>query len=220
MVIKKTVIEDNRTAVGNAAPAKKLGRPKKPDNQKYQHTTKNSPEESANTKKLHEVGANAGLGSIPVPMGRPTKYTPDMCQQVIELGAQGKTLKGIAARLGITHETLNDWRKTNKDFSLAIKTALALSQEWWEELGQLGAAGQIEGFNATSFIFNMKNRFREDYTEIRENRITGADGGPVQVENRQVIDMRSLNPEAREAMIAALEAAVESDDDATVDTGD
>jgi len=143
-----------------------------------------------------------------------------MCQQVIELGAQGKTLKGIAAKLGITSETLNDWRKNNKEFSLAVKAALALSQEWWEELGQLGAAGQIEGFNATSFIFNMKNRFREDYTEIRENRITGADGGPVQVENRQVIDMRALNPEAREAMIAALEAAVESDDDATVDTGD
>ena len=220
MVIKKTVIEDNRTAVGNAAPAKTRGRPKKPDDQKYKHTTRNSPEESVKTKQLHEMAKNVGITPISAPVGRPTKYTPDMCEQVIELGKQGKTLKGMAARLGIEYETLNEWRKTNKPFSDAIKTALALSQEWWEELGQLGAAGQIEGFNATSFIFNMKNRFREDQTDTRENRLTGADGGAIQVENRQVIDMRALSSEAREAMIAALEAAVEDDDDTSENTGD
>ena len=39
-----------------------------------------------------------------------------------------------------------------------LDEAKRLCLAWWEKLGRDGAMGAIEGFNATSWIFNMKNR--------------------------------------------------------------
>lgn len=40
-----------------------------------------------------------------------------------------------------------------------LKEAMRRQQAGWEKIGMDGARGEIEGFNATSWIFNMKNRF-------------------------------------------------------------
>ena len=38
---------------------------------------------------------------------------------------------------------------------------LDLAVAWWEDLGQLNITRP--GFNATAYIFQMVNRFRDDY---------------------------------------------------------
>lgn len=43
----------------------------------------------------------------------------------------------------------------------------------WEKIGLFGAKGEIEGFNAASWIFNMKNRFREDWRDKQETDHSG-----------------------------------------------
>jgi hypothetical protein len=54
----------------------------------------------------------------------------------------------------------------------AIKRAQHASLAGWERLGQAGVS--LGGpFNATAFIFQMKNRFREDYNDNQWGRIKG-----------------------------------------------
>ena len=45
---------------------------------------------------------------------------------------------------------------------------MQISQGWWEMKGRQATVGEVEGFNATSFIFNMKNRFKEDWRDKQE----------------------------------------------------
>lgn len=91
-------------------------------------------------------------------LGRPTKYRPEMCDKVIKHMSQGYSKEATAAYLGINQDTLYDWIKTNKIFSEAIKQGQAKSLLFWEAMGIDGAMGDIEKFNVSSWIFNMKNR--------------------------------------------------------------
>jgi hypothetical protein len=113
--------------------------------------------------------------------GRPSKYEPDMCGKVVERGKDGKSKAQIAASLGVCRQTLDNWITDNPDFAAAMKTAQDLALAWWEDKGQDGLSA--ERFNATAFIFQMKNRFRDDYRDKIEsdNRHSGPDGGPIPV---------------------------------------
>ncbi len=116
---------------------------------------------------------DAGFRVVPVRNlgGRPTKYLPEMCDKVRELGELGKSKTQIAASLKITRETLYAWCDIHPEFSDSVKVAEQLSQAWWEEQGQKGMWGGKK-FNATAFIFQMKNRFREDYQDRVDTKHT------------------------------------------------
>ena len=114
-------------------------------------------------------------------MARPTKYEPEMCQAVIEAGKEGKTLAEMATDIGIHRETLNEWRGANEEFSDAVKEGLANAQSWWEELMRHGASGVNPDVQPTLAIFNMKNRFRDDWSDRTQTEISGPKGGAIPV---------------------------------------
>jgi hypothetical protein len=103
-----------------------------------------------------------------MPGGRPTKYRPEMCQTVIDAGKIGASLSEMASECGICHDTLIEWQKEKPEFSEAVKRAREESKIWWEKKGRSATFGGEEGFNATAFIFQMKNRFPDDYREKQE----------------------------------------------------
>lgn len=106
-------------------------------------------------------------------VGRPSKYDPAMCEKVIAFGAEGMGVCEMADELGIHYETFMAYRDKHPDFSEAVKAALRKSQAWWERKGRQATFGGTEGFNATSFIFNMKNRFSDDWKDKRETEHSG-----------------------------------------------
>lgn len=126
---------------------------------------KPSPKKSPKRTKAASDGIapTVMVSAEPKGRGRPTKYDQSFCARVIDLGAQGKSKAQIAADLCVTRETVDIWAKTHRDFSDAIKAAYDLSLAWWENAGQFNMTRQ--GFNATAFIFQMKNRFRDDYKD-------------------------------------------------------
>jgi hypothetical protein len=91
--------------------------------------------------------------------GRPTKYKQEMCQQVIDAMAQGLSKEAAAAEIGICDDTFHRWVKEIPEFSDAVKEGTRQNLLFWEKLGLSGATGALSGFNATTWIFNMKNRF-------------------------------------------------------------
>lgn len=108
-----------------------------------------------------------------MPAGRPSKYKPEFCERVIACGDEGMTLAEMARELDVSRETVRDWIDIHPEFSCAIKEGIARSQAWWEKQGRIATFGGIEGFNATSYIFQMKNRFREDWRDKHEVEHSG-----------------------------------------------
>ena len=103
-------------------------------------------------------------------MGAPTKYTKSMCETALEILSRGKSLAAVCSALNITRPTLYEWRDGNAEFKKAIDIGLQKAQEVWEEIGEDGIKGNYEKFGAAPWIFTMKNRFRDDYTEEKESK--------------------------------------------------
>jgi hypothetical protein len=98
--------------------------------------------------------------------GRPSTYDPAYCEQVIELGRQGKSQVQISGAIDVPRTTMLSWAEQHPEFSTALTRAKELEQEWWENAGQNGIF--LDKFNATVWKTSMAARFRDDYTERKE----------------------------------------------------
>jgi hypothetical protein len=109
-------------------------------------------------------------------IGRPSKYDPSYCELVVDLGADGKSRTQIAVAIGVNRETLSEWAKVHPEFSAALKESKERELAWWENIGQQQMVRPIPGFSASAFIFQLKNRFRDDYRDVQhqhgEHKIT------------------------------------------------
>lgn len=94
-----------------------------------------------------------------MPGGRPTKYKPEYCEQLVEWGKQGLSFEAFAGEIDVCKETLYEWTRKHPEFLDAKKRHESKCRVWWEKIGNTQAAGKLQG-NATSWIFNMKNRFK------------------------------------------------------------
>lgn len=112
-----------------------------------------------------------------MPAGRPTKYRPEYCEMIIEHMAKGLSKEAFAGVIGIHKETIYNWAEANSEFSDAIKIGEAKCRVFWEQAGIDGMMGNIEGFNAASWVFNLKNRF--GWRDRQE--VTGENGAPFTV---------------------------------------
>ena len=141
------------------------------------------------------------------PVGRPTKYKPEYCEEVIRLGKEGKSIAQMAAFFDVDKASVFRWAEECDDFRTALARARVHSQNWWEDKAQQNLASR--DFNAQLWLKSVASRFRDDYTERTQTEITGKDGGAVKVETK-TIDSRALTPEQREALRSILMAAKES----------
>lgn len=99
-------------------------------------------------------------------VGRPTKYKPEYCQMLVEHMKQGFSFECFGAVIDCSEDALYDWKNLHKEFSEAYKKGRMYSMKFWEDLGVVGTT-EGNHFNATSWIFNMKNRFGwRDRTDI------------------------------------------------------
>lgn len=107
-------------------------------------------------------------------MARPSKYDPAFCDVVIKVGEEeAGTIIAMAEACDVDRHTLNAWMEEHPEFSTAVKRGLQKAQVWWEAKGRLATFGGVDGFNPTSYIFNMKNRFKDDWRDKVETEHTG-----------------------------------------------
>lgn len=106
---------------------------------------------------------------IPPKVGRPTNYDPAYCEQVIELGAKGKSRAQMAAHIGCSRQTMSEWEAKHPEFADATTRARDLALAWWEQAGQVGMF--MKGFNANAFSLQIRNRFPEDYRDKKDHEV-------------------------------------------------
>lgn len=116
--------------------------------------------------------------TIKRPVGRPTLYSPDLCDKVIELGKIGKSVEQIASILGYSLRTMYQWRDVYPDFLHAMEDAKQYEQYWWEEQAQayLVENKDSDKINTSLWSRSMAARFPKKYRESTKTEITGADG--------------------------------------------
>lgn len=108
--------------------------------------------------------------------GRPTKYKPEIFDKIKEYlsmcGRQQQslpTIEGLANYLDITSETIRQWAKKYKDFSLTIKK---LADKQKQQLIDDGMYGGKE-INAAMAIFLLKVNHGMKDTKIMGVRTDG-----------------------------------------------
>lgn len=103
--------------------------------------------------------------------GRPTKYDPAYCEQVIEHCRDGASLTSFAAEIGVARSSINEWMEHHPAFSEAVKVAKAVCAAWWEKTARANA---VEGGgNATLCIFGLKNMAADDWRDKVETEHSG-----------------------------------------------
>ena len=104
--------------------------------------------------------------------GRPTKYKPEYCQQLIKHMEGGLSYEAFAGTVGVSKQTIYDWEVANPKFLDAKSIAFEKSRVFWEKLAvdniinksdsnswEGGSESKSRSINSTIWIFNMKNRF-------------------------------------------------------------
>lgn len=120
-----------------------------------------------------------GLETVKKRISFTSIYANWMPQKILDCMSEGDSLVASAVACGISRATLFDWKNpSSKNFKPEIKEAcdagVALSQAWWERNAKAGMWAKKD-FCATTMIFNMKNRFKEDYGDAGMPQNYGAD---------------------------------------------
>lgn len=140
------------------------------------------------------------------PVGRPSKYKPEYCERILELGREGKSIAQMAAAFDVDKASIFDWAAAHEEFSTALARAKTYAQTWWEDKAQQNLGSR--DFNAQLWLKSVASRFRDDYTEKQVTEVSGPNGGAIKTESVTKIDTRGLDEDQREILKAALQAAV------------
>lgn len=77
---------------------------------------------------------------------------------------EGLSYETFGAVIGVCKTTVYEWQYKHREFAEAKKLAWQEYQLFWEKMGVNGTKGKLKGFNSTSYIYNVKCRFRNSDT--------------------------------------------------------
>lgn len=101
--------------------------------------------------------------------GRPTKYEPRFCDEVVADMAEGFSLTAFAGKIGVNRDTIDEWRKVHPEFSEACTRAKAHRLRFWEQTAINVAAKGTGGPGAATVItFGLKNMGDDEWRDKRE----------------------------------------------------
>lgn len=117
-------------------------------------------------------------------LGRPSKYDPAYCDQVVALGKEGKSRWQICSRLDIGLHNMNAWEGAHEDFRRSLEEARLHALSYWEDLAH-DHMKEVPGgvkLNTGLWSRSMAARFPEQYRENSKVEVTGKNDGPIEVD--------------------------------------
>jgi hypothetical protein len=101
--------------------------------------------------------------------GRPTKYKPAYCDEVIAAGQEGLSLTAFAGIIGVCRDTISEWMGVHQDFSVACKKHAAKRVEYLERT----LLSSDVGPRVTARIFALKNAAPAEWKDKHEVEHSG-----------------------------------------------
>lgn len=77
------------------------------------------------------------------PVGRPTDFKPEYCEQLLEHMRQGGSFEAFGGVIRVAKQTLYNWTELFPEFMDAKKVGNNLSLKYYEDMGKLMSAGQL-----------------------------------------------------------------------------
>jgi len=99
---------------------------------------------------------------------RPTKYTKELGEKVIEYMYEGMSIEEVCYELKICKQTFYNWCDTHPEFLDSKKKGVDFSKGWWMKQGRVNL--KDKDFSPTLFYMNMKNRF--GWTDKQQTDVT------------------------------------------------
>jgi len=87
-------------------------------------------------------------------------------KDLLKAGAKGKSQTWVRAKVfktPVSNDLWNRWVEEEPYFRETLNEAMSLSQVYWEDLSQDNASGENKAANSNSIMFNMTNRFKENW---------------------------------------------------------
>lgn len=111
-------------------------------------------------------------GEAARPVGRPSKYDPAYCDQLIEFMGLGFSLTAFAGEISVARSTINEWMGEHPEFSEATKIGQAKRTQRLEGTLLAGESGP----KVTAHIFALKNAdpegWRDKVVQEHEGEVT------------------------------------------------
>lgn len=147
------------------------------------------------------------------PVGRPSKYSDDIAERIFEEMASGKDLVEICMADDMPNRaTVYRWQVDRPEFAaLYARAREALADFEFYRAKKLADECSEENVNSARVKLNhlqwrIMKVSPKNYGDKTRSEITGADGGPIEMQ-ATTVDARQLEPEHREALKQALLAA-------------
>lgn len=107
--------------------------------------------------------------SEPQPVGRPSKYEPRFCDELIEFMGGGYSLTAFAGSIGVARSTINVWMAEHAEFSEATRVGQAKRTMALEKTLIAGETGP----KVTGHIFALKNADPDGWRDKQELEHSG-----------------------------------------------
>ena len=153
-------------------------------------------------------------------LGRPSEYSDEIADTILARISEGESLKGICRDLKIMNVTVYSWMRARPSFlTLYAQAREDRADSLGDDLQEIADAStpetvQVDRLRTDVRKFIAAKLNPRKWGDRVQAALTGADGGPIQVQSIQV-DAGELSPDARDALRAALLTAVSgrSDDE-------
>lgn len=160
------------------------------------------------------------------PMGRPSKYKEEFCEQARKLCLLGATDAELANFFEVSIDTISEWKNVHENFSASIKSGKCQADaNVADRLYQRAMGYEHPDIHITAYqgeitetpvtkvyapdpaaaIFWLKNRQRGKWRDRIEQEVSGPDGTPVQVEAK--LNVSGLSTQTLAEIMAASDAA-------------
>lgn len=115
-----------------------------------------------------------------MPAGRPTKYKPEYCQQLIKHMSEGLSFKTFGVEINVDEQTLYTWCEKHPEFLESKNIGRKAQELFFEKTGRAAMVGKIPGFNSTAFVWMSKNML--GWRDRQDIEISGKNGSPIRHE--------------------------------------
>ena len=90
--------------------------------------------------------------------GRPTKYDPKFCEDIIQHFSEGGNIESFAGYINVSKQSIYHWLDAHPEFLDARRIAQGKSAQFYNKIGIGLMTGKLKG-NATAWVMTQKNCF-------------------------------------------------------------
>lgn len=145
--------------------------------------------------------------------GQPSKFEQNK-DLLLKLAKHGLTDKQMADIVGVTEQTINNWKKKDSDFFESLKEVKTIAdsrvvralferatgyshpeEKIFNDNGTPMVVPTVKHYapDTTAAIFWLKNRQPVDWRDKQDLEVSGKDGGPIEINETRKTVMEKLN---------------------------